>query len=172
MCLVTQSCPAFRCLLDCSPPGSSVHGISQARILEWMPLPSLGDLPNPGIEPESPVSPALQAGSSPAEPSGKPQHMIIWHLKSAKKRVFFNKKCWDNWEAIRKKQDIGLLSYSKINSIWTRKINTKNKPTKHLKKTKETFNSLMMRKTLPSTTKQKSLIFFLINLNYKLESFT
>ena len=57
---------------------------------------------------------------------------------------------------IRKKQDIGLLFYSKINSLWTRKINAENKPTKHLKKTKDTFNRLMMRKTLPSTTKQKS----------------
>ena len=42
-----------------NPPGSSVHGISQARILSGLPLPSLGDLPDPGIEPESPVSPAL-----------------------------------------------------------------------------------------------------------------
>ena len=39
--------------LDCSPPGSSVHGILQARILEGMPFPSPGNLPNPGIEPAS-----------------------------------------------------------------------------------------------------------------------
>ena len=36
--------------MDCSPPGSSVHGILQARILEWLPLPSPGDLPDPEIE--------------------------------------------------------------------------------------------------------------------------
>ena len=36
--------------MDCSPPGSFVHGISQARILEWV----AGDLPDPGLEPESP----------------------------------------------------------------------------------------------------------------------
>ena len=41
------------------------HGILQARILEWVPLPSPGDLPNPGIEPRSP---ALQVDSLPAEP--------------------------------------------------------------------------------------------------------
>ena len=35
-------------------------------------FPSLGDLPNPGIKPASPVSPTLQADSLPAEPSGKP----------------------------------------------------------------------------------------------------
>ena len=32
---VTQSCPTLRDLMDCSLPGSSVHGIFQARVLEW-----------------------------------------------------------------------------------------------------------------------------------------
>ena len=54
--------------MDYSLPGSSVHGIFQARILEWVPFPSPGDLPDPGIEPKSP---ALQADSLPAEPQGK-----------------------------------------------------------------------------------------------------
>ena len=40
MCLVTQSCPTVCDPMDCSPPGSSVHGILQARILEWIVLPS------------------------------------------------------------------------------------------------------------------------------------
>jgi len=53
-----------------SDPRDSVHGIFQARILEWVPIPSSGDLPNPGIEPESP---ALQADSLPCEPPGKPE---------------------------------------------------------------------------------------------------
>ena len=39
--------------MDCSPPGSSVHGILQARILEWVAIPSPGDLPNSGTEPGS-----------------------------------------------------------------------------------------------------------------------
>jgi len=48
--------------MDCSPPGSSVHGILQARILEWVAIPSSkGDLSNQGIEPTSLMSPA-QAG--------------------------------------------------------------------------------------------------------------
>ena len=38
---------------DCSPPCSSVQGISQARIL---PFPSAGDHPDPGMEPETPAS--------------------------------------------------------------------------------------------------------------------
>ena len=37
-----------------------------------LPFPSLGDLPDPGIEPASPVSPSLQADSLPAEPLGIP----------------------------------------------------------------------------------------------------
>ena len=42
--------------VDCSPPSSSVHGMFQARILEWLPFPPPGDLPNPGIEPLSVAS--------------------------------------------------------------------------------------------------------------------
>ena len=45
--------------MDCSPPGSSVHGILQARIMEFPPP---GDGPNPGIEPVSLMSPALVGG--------------------------------------------------------------------------------------------------------------
>ena len=37
--LVTQLCPAFCDLMDRSPPGSSVHEILQARILEWVAIP-------------------------------------------------------------------------------------------------------------------------------------
>jgi len=42
-----------------SPPGSSVHGILQARKLEWAAVPLPGDLPRPVIEPVSLTSPAL-----------------------------------------------------------------------------------------------------------------
>jgi len=48
--------------LDCSPPGSSAHGILQPRILEWVPCPPPGDLPNTGIEPTPLISPALAGG--------------------------------------------------------------------------------------------------------------
>ena len=40
MCLVTQSCLTLCIPMDCSPPGSSVHRILQARILEWVARPS------------------------------------------------------------------------------------------------------------------------------------
>ena len=39
--------------LDCRMPGSSVHEILQARTLEGLPFPPPGDLPDPGIKPES-----------------------------------------------------------------------------------------------------------------------
>ena len=46
--------------MDCNLPGSSVHGIFQTRILEWVAIiPTPEDLPNIGIEPMSLVSPVL-----------------------------------------------------------------------------------------------------------------
>ena len=42
--------------MDCRLPGSSVHGILQVRILEWIAMPSSRDLPNPGIKPASVIS--------------------------------------------------------------------------------------------------------------------
>ena len=102
MYLVTQSCPTLCDLMDCSPPGTSAHGILQARILEWVAMPSSRGFSQPGIEPKSLAlwedslpsepprkpkntgvgslsnpgfqlgSPALQADSLPAEPSGSP----------------------------------------------------------------------------------------------------
>ena len=62
--------------MDYNPPGSSVHGILQARLLEWVAIPfSRGSSPpNPGIEPKSPV---LQADSLLSEPPGKPIDILI-----------------------------------------------------------------------------------------------
>ena len=48
--------------MDCSPPGSFVHGILQARILEWVAMSFSRDLPDPGIKPVSLASPALAGG--------------------------------------------------------------------------------------------------------------
>ena len=52
---VAQSCVTLCDPVDCSPPGSSIHGILQAGMLDGSPFPSPGDLPDPGIEPRSPV---------------------------------------------------------------------------------------------------------------------
>ena len=50
----------------------TVHGILQARIMEWVAFPFSRDLPNPGIEFRSP---ALQADALPSEPPGKPRNL-------------------------------------------------------------------------------------------------
>ena len=63
LCLVTQSSPTLCNPMDCSPTGSSVHRILQARILEWVAV----------VFSIKPRSPALQADSLPSEPSGKPK---------------------------------------------------------------------------------------------------
>ena len=70
--LVAQLCLTLCSPMDSSPPGFSVLGILQGRILEWVAIPSPRDLPDPEIEPQSP---ALQADSLPSEPPGKPSRM-------------------------------------------------------------------------------------------------
>ena len=65
--LVGQSCPTLCDPVDYNPPGPSVHGFLQARILEWVAIPSPEDFPNPEIKP---MSPALQADSLLSEPDG------------------------------------------------------------------------------------------------------
>ena len=57
-----QLCPTLCDPMGCSPPGSSVHGIFQARIVEQVATSYRGDLPDPGIEPASLESPALAGG--------------------------------------------------------------------------------------------------------------
>ena len=59
VCVCVLSCIHLCDPMDCRLPGSSVHGILQARILEWGAI-SFGDHPDPGIEPAFPVSPELQ----------------------------------------------------------------------------------------------------------------
>ena len=66
---VAQSCPTLSDPMDCSLPGSSVHGIVQARILECVAIPfSKGIFLTQG---SNPGSPALHADSLPSEPLGK-----------------------------------------------------------------------------------------------------
>ena len=69
LCLVAQSCPTHSDPKNSSPPGSSVHGTSQEEYQNGLPFPPPGDLPDPEIKPASPMSPALQEDSLPAEPS-------------------------------------------------------------------------------------------------------
>ena len=56
-----------------SPPGFSGHGISQSRILEWLPFPTPEGLPNPGIQTTSLGFPTLASGFFTTEPPAKPK---------------------------------------------------------------------------------------------------
>ena len=63
---------------DYSPPGSSVCGIFQARILEWVAIFSFGDLPNPGIKP---MSPDCRQILYPLRHQGSPKFTVLIILK-------------------------------------------------------------------------------------------
>ena len=74
-----QSCLTLCDPMDCSPPGSSVRGILQARILEWLPCSPPGALPDPGIKPECLLYPALAGGFFTASPTWD-----VWALGGCK----------------------------------------------------------------------------------------
>ena len=88
---IAPLCPALCDPMDYSPPGSSVHGIFQARMLKWVAFPSPGDLPNAEMEPESPA----RAGRFfTTEPPGKPHAHVcmythIYNIDKVKHMVFF-----------------------------------------------------------------------------------
>ena len=62
------------------PNDYTVHGILQAKVLEWVAFPFSRDLPNPGIEPRSPALQADSADSLPAEPQAKPKNTGLGSL--------------------------------------------------------------------------------------------
>ena len=101
VCSVSQSCLILCDPLDCSPPGSSVHGIFQARIMEWVAISS----PRGSSWPRdwtrfsfSLLSPALQVDSLPAELSGKPTNLPTEdqsHEKNSGPWFFCHQRhCW------------------------------------------------------------------------------
>ena len=63
--------------MDWSPPGSFVHGIFQARILEWVAISFSRGSADPGIEPASLVSPALASRFFTTQLPGKPVGLVI-----------------------------------------------------------------------------------------------
>ena len=73
--------------MDCSLPGSSFHGILQARVLEWVSMPSSSDLPNPQIKPMFFYVSCSVGSSFIAEPPEMPTCMyilgvyILWSLE-------------------------------------------------------------------------------------------
>ena len=72
LCSVTQSHLTLCNIMDCSSPGFSVHGIPRQEYWSLWSFPLSGDLPDLGIKPTFPVSPALAGEFSTTEPLGKP----------------------------------------------------------------------------------------------------
>ena len=89
--------------MDCT-----VHGILQARILEWIAFPSPGDLPNPGIKARSSE---LQADSLLAEPQGKPKTTGVGSL-SLLQRIFPSQEL--NWDLLHCRQILYQLSSQSV----------------------------------------------------------
>ena len=78
-CVCVQSlqlCPTLCSSMECSPPGSYVHGFSRPEHWSGLSFPSLGDLLIQGTKP---ASPALQADSLPTEPPGK---AMCWEMET------------------------------------------------------------------------------------------
>ena len=70
--------------LDYSPPGSSVHGILQSRLSEWVAIssfPSLAGLPDPGTEPVSLASPASAGGFFTSSATWEATYACRWNLR-------------------------------------------------------------------------------------------
>ena len=88
--LCAQSCLTLCDPMDYSPPGSSVCGIFQARMLEWVIISFSGGSSPPRVEPLSPVSPALRSDSLPDEPLRKPNLVFSFYKSKGKIRLPFS----------------------------------------------------------------------------------
>ena len=71
-----QLCPTLCNPMDYSPQGSSVHGILQASIPEWVPMLSSRGSSPPRDQTRISMSPALAGGFFPAGPLGKPNNRL------------------------------------------------------------------------------------------------
>ena len=83
-----QSFPILCNSMDCSPPGSSVHGILQARILEWVAMPSSrGSSPTQGLNLSLLCFLHWQLGSLPLVSSGRPTKTILQYKNKHKNKA-------------------------------------------------------------------------------------
>ena len=96
--LVAQLCLTLCNPMDCSPPGSSVHEILQARILDWVAISFSRRCSR--LRDQTLWSSALQADSLPSEPPGKPTAYCRWYIKD--QETSFPQGTWNlvNWKII------------------------------------------------------------------------
>ena len=123
--------------MDHSPPGSSVHGISQARILEWLAFSFCRDLPNPGIKPHLPH---WQVDSLPLSHRGKPPHS----LPSSKTPSIFPCICYSNNMLFRTKIFVSSLGLSKQRTTYWLTPNNKNVFSPNSRGCKSLIEALLM----------------------------
>ena len=86
LCVCACVLSRFSCVqlcdpMDCCPPDSSLHGILQARILEWVAMPSSRGSSDPGIKSASPAAPALRVDSLPLSHEGSPM-LYMFNVQS------------------------------------------------------------------------------------------
>ena len=102
----------------------TVHGILQARILEWVAFPFSKDLPNPGIKPRPP---ALQADSLLTEPSGKPKNTGVGSLSPLQWIFLTQESKWGLLHCRRILYQLhyqgSLLEYLNINFLTAKSLN-------------------------------------------------
>ena len=91
--------------MDCSPPGTTVHGILQAKILDWVAMPSSRRSSQPR---DRTRSPALQVDSLPSEPPGKPKNTGVGSL-SFLQEIFLTQE--SNWGLLHCSWILYQLSY-------------------------------------------------------------
>ena len=84
--MCAQSCPTLCDPMDCRPPGFSVHGILQARVLEWEAISFSGDRPSEG---SNPCLLHQQVNSLPLEPPAKPDQREQRHSVNTQRTCFY-----------------------------------------------------------------------------------
>ena len=94
--------------MDCSPPGSSVHGISQQGYSRGLSLPSPGDLPDPGIKPESPAS------SLPLSHQGSPSRGDLLSISSL---LTYNETLERGFLSLQERQG-AVIATSRVQIFW------------------------------------------------------
>ena len=87
VCVRAQVCPTLWDPMDYSPPGPPSKGFSRQEYWSGLSFPSPGDLPDPGIQLTSPVSPTLASGFFNTGPPGKPIPQLYKGLKVTAKRI-------------------------------------------------------------------------------------
>ena len=112
--------------MDCSLPGSSVHGIFQAWILSGLPCLPPGDLPDPGIEPMSLISPALAGRffttSTTWEAQSRGGNSLFWkaaqmNLRSSQARIS-GQASFFHYKTVKRPSRSGLRAYEYPPFCW------------------------------------------------------